>query len=114
MDAGVRQEAGRAMKSADEGIGNLRRGVERAAESVLGDEAEALRRAQQEVDRLADELNREIDQSRGRAIRKSEPGRPRPRRTVDQSNNDDRQRAAMPPKRTTIEQQPGSASAIAK
>lgn len=63
MDAGVRQEAGRAMKSADEGVSNLRKGVERAAESVLGDEAESLRRAQQKVDRLAQDLNRELDQS---------------------------------------------------
>ena len=65
MDAGVRQEAGRAMKSADEGVSNLRKGVERAAESVLGDEAESLRRAQQEVDRLAQDLNRELNQSGG-------------------------------------------------
>jgi hypothetical protein len=53
------------MQLADQGISNVRRGVERAAESVLGDEAEALRRAQSEVERLAQELNREISQARG-------------------------------------------------
>jgi len=63
MDAGVRQEAGKALNAASEGVSNLRQGVERAAESVLGDEAESLRRAQQEVDRLADELDRELGPS---------------------------------------------------
>lgn len=65
VDIGIEQEAGQAMRLADQGISNLRQGVEQAAESVLGDETEALRRAQREVDRLAEELNREIDQAHG-------------------------------------------------
>jgi hypothetical protein len=65
VDVGIEREAGQAMELADQGIGNVRRGVERAAESVLGDETEALRRAQSEVDRLAEELSREINQARG-------------------------------------------------
>ncbi|MEX0641164.1 MAG: DUF4175 family protein [Pirellulales bacterium] len=65
LEVGIEREADQAMRTASQGIRDLRQGVERAAESVLGDEAEALRRAQQEVDRLAEELNREINESRG-------------------------------------------------
>ncbi len=65
LEVGIEREADQAMRTASQGIRNLRQGVERAAESVLGDEAEALRRAQQEVNRLAEELNREIEQARG-------------------------------------------------
>jgi hypothetical protein len=63
VDVGIEREAGRAMRVADEGVSRLREGVERAAVSVLGDESEALRRAQREVDRLAEELNREIGEA---------------------------------------------------
>jgi len=45
------------------GIDDLKRGVERAAESVLGDDTEALRLAQQEIDQLTDQLRREIAQA---------------------------------------------------
>jgi hypothetical protein len=46
-------------------INDLKRGVERAAESVLGDDTEALRLAQQELDQLTDQLQREISQAEG-------------------------------------------------
>ena len=66
LGRGIEREAGEAMRAADQGIRNLRQGVERAAESVLGDETEALRRAQQRG-RISwpNELNREIEQARG-------------------------------------------------
>jgi hypothetical protein len=41
-------------------IDDLKRGVERAAEGVLGDDTEALRLAQQELDRLTNELQKEM------------------------------------------------------
>ncbi len=46
-------------------INQFRRGVERAAESVLGDEAEAMRLAQQQLEQLTDELQREMSQAGG-------------------------------------------------
>jgi hypothetical protein len=46
-------------------LGTLKKGVERAAESVLGDDTEALRLAQQEIDQLTDQLQREMNQGRG-------------------------------------------------
>ncbi len=72
VDAGVTSEAGDAMRQADRGIDNLRERVERAAESVLGDETEALRRADEQLRQLAAELNREIDSAQG----EQQPGQP--------------------------------------
>jgi hypothetical protein len=46
-------------------IDELKRGVERAAESVLGDEAEQLRLARSELDELTDQLQREMAQAAG-------------------------------------------------
>ncbi len=58
-DAAITEQQARA------GINDLKRGVERAAESVLGDDAESLRLAAQELDRLADQLRKEIAQGEG-------------------------------------------------
>ncbi len=58
-DAGLTEQQARA------GINDLKRGVERAAESVLGDDAESLRLAAQELDRLADQLRNEITKAEG-------------------------------------------------
>jgi hypothetical protein len=55
-------------------LDDLKRGVERAAESVLGDDTEALRLAQQELNRLTDELAREAGQPTNSAS--SERGTP--------------------------------------
>lgn len=41
-------------------LNNLKQGVERAAESILGDDTEALRMAQQEIDQLTQQLQREL------------------------------------------------------
>ena len=46
-------------------IDDLKRGVERAAESVLGDDVEQLKLARSELDQLAEQLQREIAQSGG-------------------------------------------------
>jgi hypothetical protein len=46
-------------------LDNLKRGVERGAESVLGDDTEALRLAKQELDQLMDQLQREGTQASG-------------------------------------------------
>lgn len=82
LEVGIEREADQAMRTASQGIQNLRQGVERAAESVLGDEAEALRRAREEVDQLAEELNREIEQARG-----DEEGEPNERQNQSRQGN---------------------------
>jgi hypothetical protein len=57
---GLIPQAGAAERRARSGIEELQRGVERAAESVLGDDAEALRLAQQELDDVTEQLRREM------------------------------------------------------
>lgn len=66
-DAGALREAREGMQVADQGIRRLREGVEQAAESVLGDEAEALRRANEQLQNLGEQINREIQQGLQRA-----------------------------------------------
>ncbi len=60
-------QASQAGQRARAGIDDLKRGVERAAGSVLGDDTEALRLARQELDQLTDQLNREVTQAAGGA-----------------------------------------------
>ncbi|HJT34627.1 MAG TPA: hypothetical protein VJ783_21535 [Pirellulales bacterium] len=60
VERGLTDDAREQERLARAGIGQMREGIERAAESVLGDDAEALRRARDELNRLAEELNDEI------------------------------------------------------
>src|SRR5262249_55982432 len=66
VDAGIPEEAAKSSRRAGRGIAQLREGVERAARSVIGDDTAALRRAQGELDDLAEQINREIARSSGR------------------------------------------------
>ncbi len=58
-------QARQAAQGARNEIDDLRRGVERAADSVLGDDAEQLKLAQSELDNLTDQLRKEIAQAGG-------------------------------------------------
>ncbi len=82
VDVGIPEEAARAAQHAGRGIEDLRKGIEHAAESVLGDETAALRRARNELDDLANQVNREIAQNN--------PQRNRPGQNA--GNADDQQR----------------------
>ncbi len=57
---GFLPQAGQAEHAAGQNIDELRQGVERAAESVLGSEADALRYAQKELDDLASQVTKEL------------------------------------------------------
>ncbi len=57
---GFRREATITEQQAAQGISTLRDGVEQAAESVLGNELDALRRAQAQLDQLANALGEEL------------------------------------------------------
>jgi hypothetical protein len=61
---GYKPQAQKFEEKARQEIDELKTGVEKAAESVLGDEAEALRQARAELDTLTQQLNREIAQAR--------------------------------------------------
>lgn len=72
---GFVSEAKRPEQHASSAIEELRQDIDKAASSILGDEAEALRRARQEVENLREELDRELAQATGRdPNRRSEPG----------------------------------------
>jgi hypothetical protein len=89
---GYLPQARQAGQTARGEIDELRRGVERAAESVLGDDAEQLKLAQSELDALTDQLQREIAQAgagqRGKNGEATQPGRERgdPRQASNESN----------------------------
>lgn len=63
---GLWSDAREREESARTGIRQLREGVDRAAESVLGDDTESLRRAREELDRLERQLDQEIARQTGR------------------------------------------------
>lgn len=65
VDVDMMTEATDTMRAAGRGIGQLRKGVDAAAENILGDQTEALRRAERELQQLQEQLDREIDQARG-------------------------------------------------
>jgi len=60
---GLVNDARQQQQPAGESIRQLRQGIDRAAEAVLGDETEALRRARQELQDLSRELNEEINRN---------------------------------------------------
>jgi hypothetical protein len=61
---GNTEQARKFEEKARHDIEQIKEGVERAAQSVLGDEAEALRQARAELDDLTEQLNREIARAR--------------------------------------------------
>jgi hypothetical protein len=65
LKLGFMPQATEAGERARTSIDQLKNGIEHAAESVLGDDTEALRMAQQELDQLAEQLRNEISQSKG-------------------------------------------------
>ncbi|MBL9173051.1 MAG: hypothetical protein JNL10_05915 [Verrucomicrobiales bacterium] len=69
-------QADRVEQRARGGIGQFRDGVEQAAESVLGDDTEALRRAAGELDALTSELQREIARDSGESPDPSDASAP--------------------------------------
>jgi hypothetical protein len=77
MEEGFLPQASSAGRRARAATDELRRGVERAAESVLGDDAEQLKLAQSELDKLTDELTREIAQAQGQG-KEGQSGAPQP------------------------------------
>ncbi len=74
------------------GIDQLKRGVERAAESVLGDDTEALRLAQRELDQLTDELQREIARAEGAGSGTNQTGSQAAATAPSQARNESRSR----------------------
>jgi len=68
---------------ASKGIEELKKGVEDAAGSVLGDEAESLRLARQQLDELIRQVDEETARAGGQAQQDGEPNRPSSRQLAD-------------------------------
>jgi Domain of unknown function (DUF4175) len=94
-DAGFAEEASKSSRIAGKGIEQLRQGVERAARSVLGDETAALRRAQSEVEELANQINREIAQATGQPPGDQENSQQPGRQVRQGEQRQDRQQAGQ-------------------
>ncbi len=75
LKEGYLPQAREAEQRARAGIGELRNGIERAAQSVIGDDAEALRLARSELDAVTDELKREAAPPQGQGAAGQTPGR---------------------------------------
>ena len=60
LKQGVLPEAAKAEQQARSGINQLKQGIERAAESVLGNEVDSLKRARKELAQLSQQLDDEI------------------------------------------------------
>jgi hypothetical protein len=65
-DLGVPEDAAKESQRAGAGLERLRAGIERSARSVLGDETAALKRAEGELEDLAEQVNDEIAQATGK------------------------------------------------
>ncbi|RCS46429.1 hypothetical protein DTL42_15845 [Bremerella cremea] len=66
LDRGFIREAAEQEGEAQQGINLLAEGVERAAEQILGDETDTLRRALGEIERLNEDLEGELARAEGR------------------------------------------------
>lgn len=78
LKEGFLPQARQAGQTARNELEDLRKGVERAAETVLGDDAEQLKLARSELDALADQLQREMTQAGGQpGDQKPGAGQPR-------------------------------------
>ena len=71
---GNRSEAQDAERKATTSVEQLQKGVEKAAESVLGSETEALRMARAELDKLIEEVTAEGKSQEGKAAGKGQEG----------------------------------------
>ena len=71
---GLIDQAAEAEQRAHDGLDRLQRGIERAADSVLGNELETLRRAQQELDGAARAIENELAQADPSQLRQARNG----------------------------------------
>ncbi|MDB6165731.1 MAG: hypothetical protein JWQ83_871, partial [Lacunisphaera sp.] len=91
LNEGFLPQAGQAGRRAREATEELRRGVERAAESVLGDDTEQLKLAQAELDSLTDQLTREMAQAQQGQGKPGENGQPGQKGAPQPGKQGDRQ-----------------------
>jgi hypothetical protein len=77
LDRGFMPQAAQAEKSVRQSVNQLRQGVERAAESVLGSESDALKYAQRELEDLSRQVERDAASTNTNSAATAESGRGR-------------------------------------
>src|ERR1044071_1531621 len=95
-----RRQAADTIQRARGPIDDFKNGVERAAGSVLGDDTEALRLAQQELDQLTEQLQREIAQAETNSLSTNGAGSPDAPGKTELAKNDSKARNQSPLSRT--------------
>ncbi len=88
VSRGFMDQAREADKEALKGIEKLREGIEKSADTVLGNELDGLRRAQQEMDRLRDQLGDELARNDPNQARDQEGNRERNGQRGQQNRQD--------------------------
>ena len=73
LEQDLLEEAKAGAQAAESGIQDFKSGIERAAENVLGDDTEALKRADRELEQLTKDLEKEMAQAGGSADLQSDP-----------------------------------------
>ncbi|MGC3960074.1 MAG: hypothetical protein QM813_19725 [Verrucomicrobiota bacterium] len=93
---GFLPQAQQAGDRAGAAVSELKRGIERAAEKVLVDDTEALRLAQQQLDQLTEQIEREIAQGQGAGATNNQAAanRGQPQRSQGESQRGSGQQAA--------------------
>jgi hypothetical protein len=113
VNSGLKREAAKVEPRAQQGVRQLREGIEKAAESVLGDDVESLRRAKRDVDQLAralaEEMKREnpADESRGDGGPRGEAESSDKNETADGANPKAKGKAASKGKAAAKDESPG-------
>lgn len=72
------KQAAKTAARAKEGLDKLRQGMEKAAESVLGDDTAAIRQAESQLQAATEAVQKEIQQQKATAQASKEEGRPAP------------------------------------
>jgi hypothetical protein len=83
-------------RPAGKGIEQMRKGVEEAAESVLGNEAESLRMAQRRLDELIRQIDEEAQRAGGAGRRQGDPNEPTDSAANQQRRADGQRGAGRP------------------
>jgi len=106
LKQGIIPEASKAEAQARTGIDQLKQGIEKAAESVLGNEVESLKRARRELAELSRQLEKEIDAQDPNAKGAAKPGtKPNPNANGQESQQNGQGNGRQPGKN------PGEANA---
>ncbi|MBL69729.1 MAG: hypothetical protein CMO74_15010 [Verrucomicrobiales bacterium] len=78
LKEGFTPQAGELEKKARRDIDNLKKGIEKAAEPVLGNDTEALKHAERTLDELSEAIKKEMGQQTGNEPKPGEPQKGKP------------------------------------